>query len=343
LTAHAHSPAVPFSIADLVLARALPGKTPASPSVVRADIGKLLPAEMTAAEFDILRSELTAAGFLAKSKFALTDAGRQRALRFLGISELPAKATWGTVLAKYLLRKAAGVPAEAVAKLNSGDKLAAFVLKRKYGLSDGAGATVSKVLEALACKQLGFPGETTLEGLLCAVVSELLESERLTKAKLITQLPLFKTELRSVKADDVRRKIVRDWVGAVLRTPTPSHPPEPPKSPEPTAPAAVVSFDLNAFAATVRALAAKSPPQHRFYDNKAFIAPLWRATQGEANFPRLSLSDFKQRLIEANSTHLIHLSHADMPQAMDAQLVSESEIKHLNATYHFVTLDGNAL
>ena len=96
------------------------------------------------------------AGFLTKGKrntFALTDAGRERALRFLGVAELPSRTNWSTVIAKYLFPKAAGLSADAAAKLDNGDKLAAFVLKRKYGLAAGAGSTVNQVLEAVACKR----------------------------------------------------------------------------------------------------------------------------------------------------------------------------------------------
>ena len=84
-------------------------------------------------------------------------------------------------------------------------------------------------------------------------------------------------------------------------------------------------FDLPAFAATVRALAADSPPEDRFHDNKVFIAALWCTSQREPNFPRLSLPEFKQRLVEANSQGLLHLSRADLVQAMDPQSVADSE------------------
>jgi hypothetical protein len=72
-----------------------------------------------------------------------------------------------------------------------------------------------------------------------------------------------------------------------------------------------------------------------------FIVALWRASQREPNLQRFSLSEFKQRLIEANAQHLLHLSRADLVQAMDPQLVSDSEIVHQNATFHFVLLEGD--
>jgi hypothetical protein len=72
-----------------------------------------------------------------------------------------------------------------------------------------------------------------------------------------------------------------------------------------------------------------------------FIAALWRASQREPNFPRISLSEFKRRLIEANTKDLLHLSRADLVQAMDSQLVADSETAYLNATFHFVLLEGD--
>lgn len=318
------------AVADLLLVRmALPNPTPKK---IREDLGKLLDGELSATALDELRNELVSAGFLAKGKrnvFTLTEAGRERALRFLGVAELPLRITWASLIARFLFPKAAGLSTNAAEKLDSADKLAAFVLKRKYGLAAAAGSTVRRVLEAVACKELGFPNEITLDGLLGAVLSRLMGSERLTKEKLVEQLPLFETGLKRVYADDVRRKLVRDWLTGLGTTISPDEP-------RPAEP-----FDLAAFASTVRALASRSPAEDRFHDNKAFIAPLWRASQREPNFPRLKLPEFKQRLVEANAHHLLHLSRADLVQAMDSRLVAESETLCDNATFHFVLLEGD--
>ncbi len=320
------------AIADLVLVRmALPSKKPVTPKSLREDVGKLVGFDFSAAQLDEMRKELVSAGFLTKVRntFALTDAGRERALRFLGIEEMPSSINWTTLIAKYLFPKAAGLSPDAAARLDNGNKLAAYILKRKYGLAGGAGSTVNQVLEAVACKELGFGDETTLAGLLCAVLSRLLGSERLTKAKLEKQLPLFETGLPAASANAARSKVVRDWLGVE---------PLAPRAPEPSP---AEPFDLTAFAGTVRALAASSPPEDRFHDNKVFIAPLWRASQREPNFPRLELPEFKQRLVEANSQNLLHLSRADLVRAMDSQLVAESETEYLTATFHFVLLEGD--
>jgi hypothetical protein len=322
-------PGIETVVADLVLVRmALPQPMPKR---VRADVGKLVGAELSAAEFDDLRDQLAAAGLLTRGKrktFGLTDAGRERAFRFVGVAELAPRMTWSRIIAQHLFPKAAGLPARDAERLKDGDKLSAFILKRKYELGAAAGSTVRQVLEAIVCKKLGFPDETTIQGLLCAVLSRLMDSGRLKKDKLITQLPLFQTGLKAVRADDARRLIVRDWLAGAAATRPSGEPPSPEQ------------FDLPAFAATARALAASSPPQDRFHDNKVFIAAAWQASQRESNFPRLSLPEFKKRLVEANSNNLLHLSRADLVQAMDRQLVADSETVYLNATFHFILLEG---
>lgn len=151
-TALAIPPAIDTAVADLVLLRMiLPSKKPVAPSVVRKDVGKLHDGELSAAEFDDLRNELASAGFLTKGKrntFVLTDAGRQRALRFVGVAELPPRTNWSNVIAKWLFPKAAGLSAKAADRLDNKDKLAAFILKRKYGLDAGTASTVKQVREA---------------------------------------------------------------------------------------------------------------------------------------------------------------------------------------------------
>jgi hypothetical protein len=228
------------------------------------------------------------------------------------------------VLNQFLFPKLAGVSAEAAGRLTSKDRLAAFLLKRKYDLPDNAGDRVSDVVEALACQILGRPEETTLEGLMRATVCrEVLKTDdRLTTEELVKQLPLFETGLTKGTADEIRQTIIRS---ALLTEP------EPP-----------AEFDLTAFARTVRALARTSPPDDRFHDNKVFIAAIWRASQREPGFPRLSLDQFKTRLIEANRDGLLRLSRADLVQAMEPVRVAESETRYLNATFHFVLIEGDS-
>lgn len=337
MTAAPAPPPASTVTADLVLVRmALPGKTSPPPSKVREDVGRLLGTPLPAAEFDPLRRALAADGFLVpgrRNSFAVTPAGRERAARFLGLEQMPRQLRWDQAVARHLFPQAAGLPAEQAAKLSSGDKLAALVVRAKYRLPTAPGGTLAKALEALVCQQVGHPEETTLAGLLRAVLSRAVGAGgRLTKAQLLRQVPLYDTGLPSGTAAAVRRKLVADWLtagGAAV----PAAADAPAAAEEP--------FDLPAFAHTVLTLARVSPPADRFHDTKVFIAPLWRSSQREPNFPRLTLPQFKRKLVEANREGLLHLSRADLVQAMDPRLVTESETTHLTATFHFVRLEGD--
>ena len=312
--------------ADLILLRmALPGSTPKK---IREAVGKLLEVDLSAEQFDRQRDELASAGLLTAGKrrtLSLTDAGRRRACGSSGSASFRPAPTWAAV-SKGLFATAAGLTPEGAAKLKSGDHLAAFVLKRKYGLPAGAGTTVKQVLEAVVCRLLDHPAETTLDGLMRAVLNERIgAAERLTMKDLARQFPLFETGLSSTRADEVRQKLVRDWLAG---------------APRPDAPAAHAAepFDLPAFAHTVAALSRTSPPQDRFHDNKVFIAAVWRASRREPNFPRLDLPEFKGGCSRPTRRDLLSLSRADLVQAMDPHLVAESETAYLNATFHFVLL-----
>jgi hypothetical protein len=238
------------------------------------------------------------------------------------------------LIAKHLLPKVAGLTDDEAAKLDSGDKLAALVLKRKFGLPAEAGSTVSQVLEAVACKHLGFEQETTLEGLLSAVLSKLIGSDRLTRKELVKQLPLFETGMADGSADAARCALVREGLRGSMTKERQSPPPSPPRlEPEPE------PVDLPTFAATVRALATDSPPHDRLHNNKVFIAALHRAIEQEPSVPRMSLAEFKERLVEAHSQNLLRLSTADHLQEMNPQQAADSETTDQHTAFHFVTLE----
>jgi hypothetical protein len=186
-------------------------------------------------------------------------------------------------------------------------------------------------MEALVCQTLRHPGETSLEGLMQTVLSRVIHSDdRLTKKELMTQLPRVAADAKDSKPDTLRASVIREWLSGSRPESRPTPEPEP-----------AAEFDLPAFAETVKALARTSPPEDRFGDNKVFIAAVWRASQREAGFPRMSLPEFKGRLVEANREGRLRLSRADLVQAMDPNRVAESETHYLNATFHFVLVEGD--
>jgi hypothetical protein len=75
----------------------------------------------------------------------------------------------------------------------------------------------------------------------------------------------------------------------------------------------------------------------RFGNNKVFISSVYQLCQQELGVPRMTLPEFKVRLVEANRQGLLQLSRADLVQAMDPVLVRESEADLGDGvTFHFI-------
>jgi hypothetical protein len=88
--------------------------------------------------------------------------------------------------------------------------------------------------------------------------------------------------------------------------------------------------------------AADGPGAHQFGDNKVFIGSVWRALADDPEIGRLGEATFKRQLAEAHRRGLLKLGRADLVAAMDPSEVSASEIKHQNATYHFILRGASA-
>src|SRR5438105_3347268 len=154
-------PAAPTGpLADLILARLLPAAKSVGVKAITKDVGELFhrppPAERVAGTVAALR----AAGLVTPKRQQLTDAGRARALAHLGVTEIPPRANWGTVKAKYLVPRALGLSptsADDAKLVGDAGKLAAFLLKRQFALPPGTPHSLGGVFEALACRFLGFP------------------------------------------------------------------------------------------------------------------------------------------------------------------------------------------
>jgi hypothetical protein len=80
--------------------------------------------------------------------------------------------------------------------------------------------------------------------------------------------------------------------------------------------------------------AARTMRSGRFGDDKVFVSHLFRVLSP----PHASLEQFKSELLELHRHQRLTLSRADLVEAMDPRDVAESEIRHQNATFHFVRL-----
>ena len=310
-------------LANLILARLLPAKASVAPKKLRDDLSPLFRNAPSTDGINEVLASLRVAGLVTPKGQQLTVEGRTRALGYLGVTELPPKANWGTVKAKYLVPKALGLPLTSGTKTYSdANNLAAFLLKRKHGLPVGTGNGLSAVFEAIACQQLGYPDHTKLRDLLPHLLSKAIGSkEPLTMSKgenvarVLLDAPKPGMEgLRAITLAELTNP----------RAPSPIDPTEP--------------FDLETFANTVLAVARKSP-SGRFGDNKVFINHVWRQAKDEPQFPPLSLPAFKEKLIEANRENLLTLSRADMYEELPANDLDEAETAYQNAVFHFILLE----
>jgi hypothetical protein len=342
---------------DLILARLLVvGKRPIGPGKLQKDVTRLLPTQLSAEQWQTSLTELEQAGLLRRSPFALTEAGRARALAFLELDALPPRTNWGTIQGRYLVPRALGLSSgdrKGRDRLKVANNLRAAALRKSYDLRVKENASLRQTVEAAACQmicqQLGLEPLFDLESLQLAVFNRLLNpTVPLTSKTLGEQLPGYALGASRSGLQGLRDAILSRWLDSSAET-------QPPVTPSnlitPPAPAArlveppreerrELHLDPTTFAATVQA-AARSCPTGHWGDNKVFINHVWRQLQQEPNFPRLDLAAFKERLIEANQRGLLQLEQADLVEPMNPEDVRESETTFLTATYHFIVVERN--
>jgi hypothetical protein len=328
---------------DLLLARLLPPtKRPPAPRDVRDAVGRFFRQPLADETWQKLLDELAEAGMLTTGPLRLTDAGRSRALEFLGVGELPTRCPWKTIRAKYLVAKALGfgtTAAEARKRMGRAENLAALVLQRRFELPGGANLSLNDALTLLCFRELGFPEATTLAEVKRLVLSRRIGSESpLNDKELKKHLPRVLLGAKRGGLDGLRDAVLDGWADAAPSPPSPVPPGATPPAPTTATELTPAEFDLPAFAATVKA-AARDCPTGRFGDNKVFISHVWRRLRDEPGFPPMDLPMFKERLAEANNARLLTLSRADLVEVMDPADVQESLTGYLNAEFHFVLVE----
>ncbi len=261
-----------------------------------------------------VRSAVDAGLLAARGKaYALTDAGRQRALAFLGVASLPARVQWKPHLLRHLAARALGssLASPAVAKRVGDTKglgIGGLILKHHHRLPLGEAPTLAQAVSALVCVRLDLDVNVNL---LRSVPGPL------------KHLPGRAVAARNSSSEELVAATVRRWLAAPPAT-------SPPPAAEPPA-----AFDLAAFASRAADAARTSPAGH-FGDNKTFIAHVWRQFRDGQSGPPLTEEEFKRRLTEANHAGLLRLSRADLVEVMNPEDVRASETRYLNATFHFV-------
>ena len=314
-------PAPAVSLTDLILLRLLPTKASIQLKQLHTDLGVFFRRPMSAEHLEDALTELRADGFVAPKGQRATDAGRARALEYLGIEKLPPRANWPMVKGKYLVPRALGLAlgSEKTTKSISDSKsLAPLLLKRELRLPVGTGTTLNAVFEAIACRQLGYLDHTTLKELRPLLLAKAVGSETPVSAEEAeTVVPRILLSTKQNGIAGLQAIALAGWAD----TATPELVPE--------------LFDLEMFANTVKS-AARRCPTGQFGDGKVFISHVWNQLRNESQFAPLGIDGFKQKLVEANQSRLLNLLPADLNQAFDPADLTDSHTTQRNSTYHLI-------
>jgi hypothetical protein len=316
------------AVADLILVRLLVTGTKPKMSDCWRQLSAFLPEPLDADARKKHVQELVAAGMLAQRPVTLTDAGRARALEFLGLPSLDAGTTWAGLVNRHLVPLALRLPCSDSRARESfkADGLAALVVKERFELEDRPESTLAEVLNALVCKELGFPEAMNLGEIKRLVLSRLVGSnEMLRLEQLRNQVPRVAAGAPRSGAAEIRKAILRRWLRGSAGGEAAESPQRRAEHP----------FDLGEFAATVKAVA-RDCPVGWFGDRKVFINHVWRHFDRQDELPAMELPEFKARLVEANRARLLDLSRADLPDKLPAADVGESETYQENAVFHFI-------
>jgi hypothetical protein len=268
-------------------------------------------------------------------RFLSTATGKQWGLEFLGVGQLRPKITWRVLKRIYLPARALGVPAssDTVFKaLSSDPAFHAMLLKQQFTLSTSDIPKLGEATDALAWKLIGFenqPGKFNIKNVKTLIFNRTLGNGHTTDfKKAVTQLLALHLGAKRHNSNELRDAVLRNWIrehsqGSKVSTSVASLP--------------LRELDLQSFAERVKT-AARACSTGRFGENKVFIAHVWRVLQSDPEFRTMDFPAFKQRLTEANNARQLDLSRADLVQAMDPDEVLKSEVRYLNATFHFIRI-----
>lgn len=283
------------------LAPLLPSEGAGAPEVVDAGL------EALAARALVVRT--------GRARATLTDEGRRAAAELLGVSET-ARPSW-TKTQGLLAARALGARAETVA---TADGLRAAIVAERYGLDRERSWTTGRLRDALAWKALGLePGRPfTRAAAQGVLLGRLAGVDGLRPDKAVEVLAAAALDTPGRDAAALRGAAVRRLF-----------------APQPQPPEALAPKPAEDFVGNVLEAARACAPSERFGDSKVFICAVFRRFAALTSMDEL---EFKRRLLEANRLGQLHLSRADLVDAMDPSLVAASETRHDHATFHFVRL-----
>ena len=300
------------------------------------------------------------------ARYQITDTGRQYILNQLKLKELPPKLPWKNLKNIDWIAYALNLPklsTDTRKHLADADGLRAVILKHGFDLPVEDFPTLTQARNAVLWQQVCNPDtakqlqgqlpELCQQGFHQGVVMDILLNHLLQLPKplpwekAVPQLVTKIVNARRTDPDELRLAILRQ---ASAKASTSSIAPSIPEANtlEAAQPIELTGATLekasgssltDAEFAEITLNAAQETQDGRLGDYKVFISRVWETLQQQHPDLRLTLDDFKQRLIMANQQQQLTLSRADMAHALNPEDVSASEINHLNSTFHFIYLD----
>jgi hypothetical protein len=306
---------------------------------------------------------------VSRSRYQITDTGRQQILNQLGLTTLPQKLQWNTFKNTDWIAYALQWPElSSIGRkyLRDADGLRAAILKHGFALPIKEFATLTQARNALLWQKFCDP--KTAENLqaklpnlqqqafdqgavMGVLLNEVLQTAKpLPWKQALAQVVAKVANARRTTPDELRLAILRQ---ALVNTPadTPADTPEASAtkghetSPSPSSETTESNDSASppsvsdAVFAEMTLQAAKDTHDGRLGNNKVFISKVWETLKQQHPHIMSSLNMFKQRLVTVNQQQLLTLSRADLAYALDSEDVSTSEINHLNSTFHFIRLD----
>ena len=299
-------------------------------------------------------AELRRLGLVQPAVNKLTDDGRRRLRKAFAVGRTP---TWTQIRDSHISALALELsPGSDDAKqIGRSEALMITLLRRQTELPRAS--TVAVLCDALVARRLGLPaGPLTLGRIRAHVLAQHLNVDSTGTAKDVAaraaRASLVDVNTGADKdKPSLRQLVARRWVyksiapanhakpplrAATVQTALPGlpRPPGPPSQGPADAIAADTLLNL------VREAIPRIGADGRFGAEKVFVSALWRRLESDRRLANLSLDRFKRWLVTANRDQLLDLARADTRGHMDAQLLEESEIIDLGATFHFVVDRG---
>lgn len=239
---------------------------------------------------------------------------------------IPPSTSWTRYRDVILPAKALGLAdgdARALARLVGRDGWAAATMGRALGLwADGPPPRLGAICDALVWSSLGLGGHAkrTPPEIRAHFLQRTLPASTGSVERRVHQLAAREAGALRSDLTALREALVRRWLCGQ----------------EWPSPRARVD---DSFVAAVRA-AAEQATEGVFGTRKVFISSVWQRLRSQPGFRALTLDDFKRALVNAHTAGNLTLVRGDLSSAMDTATLTESEITHLEARYHFVERGG---